>query len=99
MLLRPAEQASGYHDVLFKKSLLSCEFVDMSMTGGGVDARPMEPVFSYASLSSQQQVFGFFLVGCPILSLVAINGNVVALANVSVTHFCDLTLPCLCDPN
>ncbi|CAN0003898.1 unnamed protein product, partial [Ectocarpus fasciculatus] len=31
LLLRPAEEASGYNDVLFKKSLLSCEFVNMSV--------------------------------------------------------------------
>eukprot|EP00752_Nemacystus_decipiens_P003549 g3275.t1 len=58
LLLRPAEEASGYQDVLFKKSLLSCKFVEMSVSGGaggGFDARPMVPVFSFASLGSQQQ--------------------------------------------
>lgn len=59
LLLRPSEAASGYQDLLFKKSLLSCKFVEMSVSGGaggGFDARPMQPVFSFASLGSQQQV-------------------------------------------
>eukprot|EP00903_Cladosiphon_okamuranus_P011333 g10683.t1 len=59
LLLRPSEEASGYQDFLFKKSLLSCKFVEMSVSGGaagGFDARPMEPVFSFASLGSQLQI-------------------------------------------
>jgi len=59
LLLRPSEEAPGYQDVMFKKSLLSCQFVEMSVTGGGaggLDARPMEPVFSYASLSLNSQM-------------------------------------------
>eukprot|EP00904_Undaria_pinnatifida_P008419 jgi/Undpi1/4707/HiC_scaffold_18.g08060.m1 len=57
LLLRPAEQAPGYTSPLFKSSLLACEFVDMPVAGGarGLGARPMEPVFSYASLNSQSQ--------------------------------------------
>ena len=70
LLLRPSEEASGYQDVLFKKSLLSCKFVEMSVSGGaggGFNARPMVPVFSFASLGSQLQVLAgrlLLLLGC-----------------------------------
>lgn len=44
-----------YNAMLFKTGLLDCEFVDMPVLAGagGFDARPMEPVFSFASLASQ----------------------------------------------
>ena len=57
LMLRPAEKAPDYDGLMFKKSLAACEFVDMPVAGGigTLDARPMEPTFSFASLQSQQQ--------------------------------------------
>lgn len=53
----------------------------MSVAGGvngGIDARPMEPVFSYASLSSQLQVPSFFFVDLMFLfSIFSFNAVVV----------------------
>lgn len=55
LMLRPTEKAPDYDSLLFKKGLAACEFVDMKVAGeaGALDVRPMEPVFSFASLQSQ----------------------------------------------
>lgn len=61
-----------YNSLLFKNSLLACEFVDMPVAagGGGLDARPMDPVFSRASLTASQVmiVLSLVLMACMVLS-------------------------------
>lgn len=56
LMLRPTEKAPDYDSLLFKRGLAACEFVDMKVAGeaGTLDVRPMEPVFSFVSLQSQQ---------------------------------------------
>lgn len=61
-----------YNSLLFKNSLLACKFVDMPVAagGGGLDARPMDPVFSRASMTASQVmiVLTAVLMACTVLN-------------------------------
>lgn len=73
MLFRPVR----YNSLLFKNSLLDCEFVDMPVAAGagGLDARPMDPVFSRASLNASQVmvVLTLLLVACTVLNTTGLS--------------------------